>query len=179
MGNNNIIYIEVFCNSDYASDKQTRVSVSGYIHYLCNVPVARRSKAQKSVTPSSSEAAFVSLREAAKEVKFIVQVIESMEIKVKKPVTIGVENIGVHLLQAKVITVVEFNFLSIQLRINFLSSKREYGLYSYRLRILWFPQIVGTFGKIPKSSLKRKKIYLSCDWTSYTQYIFRHLLTHA
>ena len=41
---------------------------------------------------SSSEAEFVSLSEAAKEVKCIVQVIESMEIKVKKPVTIN--NIG-------------------------------------------------------------------------------------
>ena len=94
MGNNNNVYIEVFCDSDYAGDKETRVSVSGYILYLCNVPVAWRSKAQKSVTLSSSEAEFVSLSEAAKEVKFIAQVVESMEIKVKKPVTIRVDNIG-------------------------------------------------------------------------------------
>jgi len=52
---------------------------------LCNVPVACRSKAQKSVTLSPSENEFVSLSEAAKGVKFIVHVIESMEIKVKKP----------------------------------------------------------------------------------------------
>ena len=61
---------------------------------MCNVPVAWRSKAQKSVTLSSSEAEFVSLSEAAKEVKFIVQDVESMEIKVKKPVTVRVDNIG-------------------------------------------------------------------------------------
>jgi len=68
MGNNDNVYIEVFCDSDYAGDKETRVSVSGYILYLCNVPVAWRSKGQKSVTLSSSEAEFVSLSEAAKEV---------------------------------------------------------------------------------------------------------------
>ena len=62
--------------------------------YLCGVPISWKSKAQKSVTLSSSEAEFVSLSEAAKEVKFIVQVIESIGIKVQKPVTINVDNIG-------------------------------------------------------------------------------------
>jgi len=45
MGNNNNVYIKVFCDSDYEGDKETRVSVSGYILYLCNVTVAWRSKA--------------------------------------------------------------------------------------------------------------------------------------
>ena len=94
IGHNNNVYIKVFCDSDYAGDKETRVSVSGYILYLCNVTVAWRSKAQKSVILSSSEAELVSSSKAAKEVKFIVQVIESMGIKDKKPVTIRVDNIG-------------------------------------------------------------------------------------
>ena len=33
MRNNNNVHIEVFCDSDYAGDKETRVSVSGYILY--------------------------------------------------------------------------------------------------------------------------------------------------
>ena len=48
----------------------------------------------KHVTLSSSEAEYVSLSEAAKEVKFIVQLIESMGIDVEKPVVIRVDNIG-------------------------------------------------------------------------------------
>ena len=71
MGNNNNVYIEGFCDSDYVGDKETRVSVSEYILYLCNVPVACRSKAQKSVTLSSSEAELVSLSETAKEVNLL------------------------------------------------------------------------------------------------------------
>ena len=69
--NNNNVDIEVFCDSDYVGDKETRVSVSEYILYLCNVPVACRSKAQKSVTLSSSEAELVSLSETAKEVNLL------------------------------------------------------------------------------------------------------------
>ena len=94
MKNNENVNIEVYCDSDFAGDRDTRVSVSGYIIYLCNVLVAWRSKAQKNITLSSSEAEFVSLSEIAKEVKFILQVIELMGIEVKKPVTIRVNNIG-------------------------------------------------------------------------------------
>ena len=42
IGNNENVHIEVFCDSNYAGDKETRVSVSGYILYVCNVPVAWR-----------------------------------------------------------------------------------------------------------------------------------------
>ena len=93
-GNEGSFDLEVFCDSDFAGDKETRISVAGYIMYLCGVPISWRSKAMKSVTLSSSEAEYVSLSEAAKEVKFIVQLIESMGIKVKKPVRIRVDNIG-------------------------------------------------------------------------------------
>ena len=94
MGNNNNVQIEVFCDSDYTGDKEIRTSVSGYILYSCNVPVAWRSKAQRSISLSSSEAEFVSLSEAAKEVKFIVKVIELMGMKVKKPVTMRKQAAG-------------------------------------------------------------------------------------
>ena len=94
MGNNENLHIELYCNSVYAGDKETRISVIGYIIYLCNVPVAQRSKAQKNLTLISSKAKFVSLSEAAKEVKFIFHVVELIGIEVKKPVTIRVDNIG-------------------------------------------------------------------------------------
>jgi len=64
MENNDIVQIEVFCDSDFAGDKETKISVSWYTLYLCNVPVAWKSKVQRGVTLSSSEAEFVSLSEA-------------------------------------------------------------------------------------------------------------------
>ena len=48
----------------------------------------------KLVTLSSSEAEYTALSEAAKEVKFVYQVLQSMGIKVKLPIVIRVDSIG-------------------------------------------------------------------------------------
>jgi hypothetical protein len=61
----------VFCDSDWDGDSETRISVTGFILYLMNVPVCWRSKSQKGVTLSSTEAEYVAISEAVKEVKFI------------------------------------------------------------------------------------------------------------
>ena len=57
-------------------------------------PILWRSKAQGSVALSSTEAEFYALSEAAKEIKFIVQVLISMGIPVKLPVIVRVDNVG-------------------------------------------------------------------------------------
>jgi hypothetical protein len=62
--------------------------------FLCGVPIVWRSKQQKSVALSSSEAEFVAASEAVKEIIFVLQVLESMNIKVKTPVTVRVDNMG-------------------------------------------------------------------------------------
>ena len=91
---NGILNLKMYCDSDFAGDKETRISISGYIMYLCGVPISWRSKAMRQVTLSSSEAEYVSLSEAAKEVKFVVQLIESMGIKIQKPIEVRVDNLG-------------------------------------------------------------------------------------
>ena len=83
-----------FSDSDYAGDAETRISVAGFILYLCGAPISWRSKGQKGVTLSSSEAEFVALSEAAKEVKFVYQVLTSMGIKVELPIIVRVDNVG-------------------------------------------------------------------------------------
>jgi hypothetical protein len=87
-------HIIVFCDSDYAGDKEKRISVTGFVVYLLGVPISWKSKAQRSVTLSSSEAEFVALSEAAKEIKFVVQVLLSMGIPVKIPIIVRVDNVG-------------------------------------------------------------------------------------
>ncbi len=86
--------IMVYTDSDWAGDKDTRLSVSGFIVYLLGVPITWRSKQQKSVALSSSEAEYVSLSEAAKEIKFIYQIMMSMGLKVKTPIIVRVDNVG-------------------------------------------------------------------------------------
>ena len=81
-----------FSDSDYAGDTDTRRSVSGYVIYLCGAPISWRSKAQRSVTLSSTEAEWIALSEVAKEVLFIAQILKCMGIKVEYPIVIRVDN---------------------------------------------------------------------------------------
>jgi len=58
------------------------------------IPIAWRSKGQKSVTLSSSEAELVACSEVLKEVVFVDKVLSSLGIKVKKPIVVQVDNQG-------------------------------------------------------------------------------------
>ena len=87
-------FIKALSDSDYATDKDSRISVTGFVVYFMGVPVAWRSRGQRAVTLSTSEAELVACSEVVKEVKFILQVLESMKFKVKLPITVLVDNIG-------------------------------------------------------------------------------------
>lgn len=53
-----------------------------------------RSRQQASVALSSSEAEYIALSEAAKEIKFLYQLMVSMGLKVQTPITVRVDNVG-------------------------------------------------------------------------------------
>eukprot|EP01082_Thalassiosira_pseudonana_P004207 g3736.t1 g3736 contig13:32484-34808(-) len=96
--------IVVYSDSDYATDPDTRRSTSGYILYLREVPIAWKSKAQQSVSLSSTEAEWIALSEAVKEIKFVVNLLESMKIKVNYPIKCRVDNIGAIFMSQNVTT---------------------------------------------------------------------------
>jgi Reverse transcriptase (RNA-dependent DNA polymerase) len=87
-------HMKMYTDSDWAGDKENRRSVTGYIMFLCGVPIIWKSKLQKTVSLSSTEAEYYALSEAAKEVKFIIQVLLSVNIQVKLPVIVHVDNVG-------------------------------------------------------------------------------------
>jgi len=58
------------------------------------VPICWKSKAQQSVTLSSTEAEWVALSEAIKEVIFLINLLGSMRINVQLPVIVRVDNVG-------------------------------------------------------------------------------------
>lgn len=86
--------IIAFSDSDYATDKETRISVVGFVLYLMGVSISWNSKGMKSVTLSSSEAEYVALSEAEKEVKFVYQVLKTVNLNVQLPIVIRIDNIG-------------------------------------------------------------------------------------
>ena len=86
--------LKVFSDSDWAGDPETRISVTGFIVYLQNVPVCWRSKAQRGVTLSSSEAEYVAMSEAVKEIRFIYFILKDIGIKVELPIVVKTDNVG-------------------------------------------------------------------------------------
>ena len=86
--------LKALSDSDFASDKETRISVFGYIIYFCGIPIAWRRKGMKSVVLSTTEAEYMALSEVVKELKFIVQLLQTMNIEVELPITVHVDNVG-------------------------------------------------------------------------------------
>lgn len=58
----------VYTDSNWAGDKDNRRSVSGYIIFLKGVPILWKSRLQRTISLSSSEAEYYALSEAAKEI---------------------------------------------------------------------------------------------------------------
>jgi hypothetical protein len=83
-----------YCDSDYAGDKDTRKSVTGYVIYLEGCMIDWKSKSQKSVTLSSTEAEYVSISEISKDLVFVKNVLDFLEIDFHKPIKLHVDNIG-------------------------------------------------------------------------------------
>jgi hypothetical protein len=86
--------LKIFWDSEWAGDPYTRVSVTGLIIYLLNLPIYWRSKSQKGVTLLSTEAEYVSISEAGKELKFIYYLLSDLHIKMNLPIVVKTDNIG-------------------------------------------------------------------------------------
>ena len=84
--------LKALSDSDFESDKVTRISIFGYIIYFCGIPIALRSKEMKSVVLSTTE--YIAVSEVVEELKFIVQLLQTMNIEVELPITVYVDNVG-------------------------------------------------------------------------------------
>ena len=86
--------VMLYSDSDWAGDKDTRRSTTGFIIFVLGCPVSWRSRVQKQVSLSSSEAEYYALSEAAKEIAFVYQLLLTMGIKVNLPIIARVDNVG-------------------------------------------------------------------------------------
>jgi hypothetical protein len=86
--------VEVFSNSNFAGDKDKRKSITGYVIFLSGAAISWKSKAQPCVNLSSTESEYGALNETVREVKFILQLLTTMGISVKRPAKINVDKIG-------------------------------------------------------------------------------------
>jgi len=87
-------YLKLYTDSDWAGDKDKRKSISGYTVFFCGCPILWKSKAQGHVTHSSGEAEYVALSEASKDIKFVYMLLQSMDIYIKLPIIVRIDNIA-------------------------------------------------------------------------------------
>ena len=83
-----------YSGSDWARDKYTHKSVSGYIMYLLNVAILWNTKIQWTAALSSNKVECNAFSEAAKEIKILVQVMQSLNTKIVIPIFLRVDNFG-------------------------------------------------------------------------------------
>jgi hypothetical protein len=81
-------------DANYATDPSSRKSISGYSVFLEDAPISMKSGQQKSVTLSTAEAELVSGTQCAQDMLFVMRVLESIGLKVKKPMILQIDNKG-------------------------------------------------------------------------------------
>ena len=86
--------IVAYCDSDFAGDKNTRRSVTGFCIYIGDSLISWKARAQKSVTLSSTEAEYVAVSEVCAEIIFIKYLLEFVEVNVEYPITVMCDNVG-------------------------------------------------------------------------------------
>ena len=58
------------------------------------VAIAWKARAQRGVTLSSTEAEYVAISEVCREILFVAQILEFLNVKVKRPIVVRVDNVG-------------------------------------------------------------------------------------
>ena len=86
--------MKAYTDSDFAGDTDSRRSVSGFVIFINGCPVSWRSRGQKSVTLSSTEAEYVAVSEVATEILYIARMTEFLDNEMNYPIIVNVDNIG-------------------------------------------------------------------------------------
>ena len=81
-------------DSDFAINKETRKSTMGYLVLLGGCLVSWSSKAQPSVTLSSTEAEYVTARLCGMEVNFVTMLLDELKVDYPKPSMLFEDNTG-------------------------------------------------------------------------------------
>ena len=81
-----------YVDSDYATCKDSRRSVTGYVFYLAGGPVSWASRKQPSVTLSTTEAEFMAACAATQESLWLKMILEELQQEVPRPMILYEDN---------------------------------------------------------------------------------------
>ena len=86
--------VKAYSDSDFAGDKDTRLSICGYGIYLFDCLISWRSRAMRTHALSSTEAEYIAVSEVTCEILFIKKILEFMGVKIEYPIIIYCDNLG-------------------------------------------------------------------------------------
>ena len=86
--------LKAFCDSDWAGNKNNRRSITGYCIYFQGCLIAWKSRAQKNVTLSLSEAEYVAVSEVCMEIMSIKIILDFLGVEVKRSIQVNCNNVG-------------------------------------------------------------------------------------
>lgn len=84
--------LELYCDSDWASDIDSRKSTAGFISFFNGSPISWKSKLQSTVALSSTEAEYMGLTQASKECLWLQMFLDELGITNIMPTTIHCDN---------------------------------------------------------------------------------------
>ena len=79
--NSKMYNIEAYSDADWGRDLYGRKSIFGYIIYLNGCPISWVSKKQTFVSQSTCESEYVGMSEAVREIRWIYQLLQELQIK--------------------------------------------------------------------------------------------------
>lgn len=83
-----------FSDSDWAGDRSSRRSTTGYLFLLAHGPISWRSRIQKTVALSSTEAEYRATTEAGQEAIWLQTLLESISIPQSSPIILHCDNLS-------------------------------------------------------------------------------------
>ena len=86
------VIISGYCDADWGGDLNDRKSTTGYCTFINNNLISWNSKKQRTVALSSTEAEYMAINEVAKELMWLRIILKEMNINVKSPSILYVDN---------------------------------------------------------------------------------------
>ena len=95
---NGASYIQGYCDADYAGDLAQAKSTTGYLLFLAGGVIMWKSKLQSIIAQSTTEAEYIAINAAAKEIAFIRALLEELKLFTQNKIPLYTDNNGALLL---------------------------------------------------------------------------------